>query len=63
MAGNQGFASMDDNKQKENAHKSGKASGGNHSRNSNRSSNAHASGTVGSAEAAKRGGQHSHHNR
>lgn len=67
MAGNQGFASMDEDKQKEIASKGGKAShsGGNSSNlnNSNSSSNSNASGAAGSTEAAKRGGENSHKNR
>ncbi len=62
MAGTQGFASMDENKQKEIASKGGKASSGNASRTTNLNSNSKATGAAGKTAAAKRGGQNSHNN-
>jgi general stress protein YciG len=61
MAGKQGFASMDDSKQKEIASKGGKASGGGN-RSGSRNTNTNASGAAGQTEAAKRGGQNSQRN-
>ena len=61
MAGNQGFASMDDKKQREIAKMGGQAShgGGNKSANA-RTSGTTARGAAGKTDAAKRGGQNNH---
>ncbi len=63
MAGNQGFASMDPDKQRKIAEMGGKAShgGGNRSAGA-RTSGTSARGAAGKTEAAKRGGQNSHKN-
>ena len=64
MAGNQGFASMDESKQREIASKGGKAShgGGNKSASTSARGGSSARGAAGKTEAAKRGGQNSHRN-
>jgi hypothetical protein len=58
-----GFASMDENKQKEIASKGGKASGGNFANNPERASEAGRKGAEAEpTEAKRRGGEHSHDN-
>jgi hypothetical protein len=59
MAGNQGFASMDDKKARKIQSMGGKA-GGTKSSRSTTSSKSSATGAAGHTEAAKRGGQNSH---
>ncbi len=63
MAGNQGFASMDEAKQRKIAKMGGEASHGSGNKSaSSRSSGTSARGAVGKTDAAKRGGQNSHKN-
>lgn len=58
-----GFASMDENKQKEIASKGGKASGGNFANDPERASAAGRKGAEAEpTEAKRRGGEHSHDN-
>lgn len=63
MAGNQGFASMDEIKQRKIAKMGGEAShGGGNKSTSSRTSGSSARGAAGKTEAAKRGGENSHKN-
>ncbi|HEY5805772.1 MAG TPA: general stress protein [Candidatus Saccharimonadales bacterium] len=66
MAGNtgsRGFASMDEDKQREIASKGGRASGGNFANDPARASRAGRKGAEAQpTEAKRRGGQHSHRN-
>ncbi|HUY85391.1 MAG TPA: general stress protein [Candidatus Dormibacteraeota bacterium] len=61
---NRGFASMDEEKQREIASKGGKASGGNFANDRQKASEAGKKGAAAQPiEAKRRGGQHSHQNR
>lgn len=63
MADNRGFASMDEDKQKDIASKGGKASGGNFKNDPQRASEAGKKGAQAQpTEAKQRGGQNSHRN-
>lgn len=60
---NRGFASMDEDKQREIASKGGKASGGNFKNDPQRASEAGKKGAQAEpTEAKRRGGEHSHQN-
>lgn len=61
---NRGFASMDDDKQREIASKGGQASGGNFANDPKRASEAGKKGAAAQpTEAKRRGGENSHRNR
>lgn len=61
---NRGFASMDEDKQREIASKGGKASSGNFANDREKASRAGKKGAAAQPlEAKRRGGQHSHQNR
>jgi general stress protein YciG len=60
MAGNQGFASMDDSKQKEIASKGGQASGGKNLQNVDRSAAGKKGAEAQPTEAKAKGGANSH---
>lgn len=63
MAGNQGFASMDEDRQREIARKGGQSSGGNFANDPERASAAGKKGAAAqSTEAKQRGGKNSHKN-
>ena len=62
MAGNQGFASMDDKKARKIQSMGGQASGSSSASDKSSPSSTSARGAAGKTEAAKRGGQSSHRN-